>query len=85
MTNKDNEMPDEIWAMPIVNGYDDYWSTKPISGKETQYTRTASINDDEIKRLRRALDNIKVRGYDQNRRDFHDMALAALLPQEGES
>ena len=32
----------------------------------------------EIKRLRRALDDIKVRSYELGQREIHDMALAAL-------
>jgi hypothetical protein len=35
-----------------------------------------------IERLRRDLDNIKVRSYELNQRELHDMALAAL--REGE-
>ncbi len=34
----------------------------------------------QIARLRRALDNIKIRGYELGQREIHDMALAALEP-----
>jgi hypothetical protein len=34
-------------------------------------------------RLRRALDNIKIRSYELNERELHDMALEALRGEEG--
>ena len=33
---------------------------------------------DKNKRLRRALDNVKIRGYELGQKEIHDMALAAL-------
>jgi hypothetical protein len=35
----------------------------------------------ELARLRRALDNIKIRAYELNQREIHDMALEALSIQ----
>lgn len=37
----------------------------------------------EVNRMRRALDNIKIRGHELGQREMHDMALAAL--QESKS
>jgi hypothetical protein len=45
-----------------------------MEGFETNPVGTAK----EIKRLRRALDNIKVRAYELGQRELHDQALAAL-------
>lgn len=39
---------------------------------------------EEIKRLRRALDNIKVLGYDLGQKQFHDIALTALKEKNDE-
>lgn len=41
-------------------------------------------NYEEISRLRRALDNIKVRAYELNQKELHDMALEALQDGSGD-
>jgi len=45
-------------------------------------TTALEVCDVPVKRLRRALDNIKVRAYELGEIELHDMALAALKLKE---
>jgi regulator of replication initiation timing len=53
-----------------------------LNGEVAPLNEMVDQLQEENKRLRRALDNIKVRGYELSQREIHDMALAALKGQD---
>ena len=55
-----------------------------MSSLTLYYQGKCNDKDRTIEKLRRAIDNIKVRAYEQGQKELHDMALAALQEQHHE-